>query len=136
MAYKPILIKEDIKLRPRQIPKPDDFNNLCNTIIRQNNNITLELIDIFIRVNSCEEAFSDLQEVLQRQVDGIIAGVMPDGSINYNKFIQELRLKIDSTQEHKAVLDVLRNKLNTVVNNFNTLRASNTQDINNLKGVG
>ena len=135
MSYNPIIIKDDIRQRPRQVVTHYDFNDLANSIIAQINNITKEVSEVFIRVDSCKNSLEDLQIILQRQIDSIIAGVMPDNSISYGKFITELKVQLDLVNTQLTVLNTLNTQLTNIVNQYNSLRAINNADIANLKGV-
>lgn len=133
MTYKPIFIKEDIKLRPRQIPQPDDFNETANALIRQSNSVSEEVGNIGTSISSIDDSFEDLKVLTQRKIDTVIAGVMPDGSISYSKLHEALKIELSESDVTATGIATARNTIGTDRSQFIQKRNSNRVDITELK---
>ena len=132
MEYTPILIEEFIKRRPKEIPTAEDLNNLCNRIIEQHNNSYNAITDLGPKYQDCIAAYNALTIVIQRRVDGLTAGVMPDGSVTYIKLDAATKAEMDLIVSQITALDLLADSINTLFTKLNNIEAINRIDIGGL----
>ena len=134
MGYTPILIKEIVQARPRQISKSADMNRLLNTLVAQNNNMTSECERLYASFQDTEDNYNNLVIVLQRQVDNLVAGVMPDGSITEVKLAEDVLEQLARVDEQSQAIIALNNEIIMCYLAYVNELESNDNDIDQILG--